>query len=74
MYPSLPLTKQYSVSTAREGNNRLENIEEKAENAGMQHFLFSPQCFLPSTEINYICCKPKLTYRQQVFSIQKGLN
>ena len=25
----------------------IENIVEKGENAGYQHFLFFPQCFLP---------------------------
>ena len=31
----------------RPRKNCFENIGKKGENAGYQHFLLSPQCFLP---------------------------
>ena len=31
----------------RKGKKPFENIVEKRENAGNQHFLLFPQCFLP---------------------------
>ena len=44
-----------------------ENIVEKEENAGNQHFLLSPQCFLPNErhiktfELDLFCCLQMLS-------------
>ena len=54
------------------GKTTLENIVGKGENAGNQHFLLFPQCFLPfpkqiSTFQSHVFC------RMQVVSIWPGL-
>ena len=41
-----PFTTQFRLLTAL-SRKPFENIVEKGENAGNQHFLLFPQCFLP---------------------------
>ena len=43
-------TQSRLLSTLKE--KVLENIVRKGENVGNQHFLLSPQCFLPETNFN----------------------
>ena len=50
----------------------LENTVGKGENAGNQHFLPFPQCFLPSPKQISIL-KTHLFYRLQMLSIWTGL-
>ena len=44
-----------------------KNIVEKGENAGNQHFLLFPQCFLPNPKMisafnfHLVCCLQKLS-------------
>ena len=43
--------EQSKILSFGNGLNRVfENIMEKGENAGYQHFLLSPHCFLPYQE------------------------
>ena len=51
----------------------LENIVGKGENAGIQHFLLFPQCFL-SKERQFLCLEPFLNCRLLMFSIWTSLD
>ena len=54
--------------------NERENIVEKAENAGYQHFLLFPTCILPYQGQNFIIWAPPLSFRLQVLSVWIRLN
>ena len=47
IWPLFELFTTYSRLLTSLGKKPFENIEGKGENAGYQHFLIFPQCFLP---------------------------
>ena len=68
-YNRLLLTVYNTIQTFNDPETEaFENIVEKGENAGHQHFLLFPQCFLPFPN-QFSILQSHLFYRRQMFSI-----
>ena len=69
-YPALAKGSLHTLTTfdALEDKKPFKNTVGKGENAGYQHFLIFPHCFLPY-KIQIICFEMHLICHLQMFSI-----